>query len=134
MAELRLVEYRSNEKNMELGILNRNELIKVLIAVNPVYKWLQDNIERINYKLLKGFITNIVPLGKAGKKYFKVIAHNRVGFTKELWRIYNKMEKMYQEGNLRINSYIELEHLGYTGMFLAERYPIEDVLKYLNQQ
>ena len=132
MSELRLVYYRSSDENMELGTLNRNELIKVLIAVNPVYNWLEDNIERISYKLLKGFITNIVPLGKAGKKYFKVIAHKRTGFIKELWKIYNQIERLYQEGNLKINSYIELEHLGYTGMFLAERYPIDDVLKYLN--
>ncbi|WP_297426081.1 hypothetical protein [Clostridium sp.] len=133
MVELRLVEYRSNEKNIELGTLNRNELIKVLIEVNPVYNWLQDNIEHVNYKLLKGFITNIVPLGKAGKTYFKVIAHSRAGFTKELWKIYNQTEKLYQEGKLKINSYIELESFGYTGMFLAERYPIDDVLRYLNQ-
>lgn len=132
MSELRLVYYRSSDENMELGTLNRNELIKVLIAVNPVYNWLEDNIDRISYKLLKGFITNIVPLGKAGKKYFKVIAHKRTGFIKELWKIYNQIERLYQEGNLKINSYIELEHLGYTGMFLAERYPIDDVLKYLN--
>lgn len=111
-----------------------NELIELLIAVNPVYKWLEDNIECINYKLLKGFITNIVPLGKAGKKYFKVIAHSRAGFTKELWKIYNQIERLYQEGNLKINSYSELEYLGYTGIFLVEKYPIEDVLKYLNQQ
>lgn len=134
MAELRLIYSRSIEENMDLGTLNRNELIKVLIEVNPVYNWLEDNIERINYKLLKGFVTNIVPLGKAGKKYFKVIAHSRAGFTKELWKIYNQTERLYQEGNLKINSYIELEQLGYTGMFLAERYPIDDVLKYLNQQ
>lgn len=133
MAELRLVEYRSNEKNMELGTLNRNEFIKVLIAASPVYNWLEDNIEHINYKLLKGFITNIVPLGKVGKKYFKVIAHSKAGFTKELWKIYNQIEKLYQEGKLKINSYIELEYLGYTGIFLDERYPIDDVLKYLNQ-
>lgn len=134
MAELRLTEYIGNEKNMELEPINENEVIEFLIAVNPVYNWLEDNIERVNYKLLKGFITNIVPLGKAGKKYFKVIAHNKVGFTKELMKIYNQIEKLYQQGNLKIKSYIELEHLGYTGMFLDERYPIDDVLKYLNQQ
>lgn len=119
---------------MDIGNLNRNEHIKVLIAVNPVYNWLQENIEHISYKLLKGFITNIVPLGKEGKKYFKVIAQSRVGFTKELWKAYNQTEKLYKQGKLKINSYIELEHLGYTGVFLDERYPIDDVLKYLNQQ
>jgi hypothetical protein len=133
MAELRLVEYISNEENMELEAIDKNELIRLLIAVNPVYNWLEDNIERISYKLLKGLITNIVPLGKAGKKYFKVIAHSRVGFTKELWKAYNQTEKLYQQGKLKINSYIELESLGYTGMFLSERYPIDDVFKYLNQ-
>lgn len=134
MAELRLVEYRNNEKNMELGTLNRNEHIKVLIAVNPVYNWLQENIEHISYKLLKGFITNIVPLGKEGKKYFKVIVQSRAGFTKELWNAYNQTEKLYKEGKLKINSYIELEHLGYTGVFLDERYPVNNILKYLNQE
>ena len=134
MAELRLTEYIGNEKNMELEPINENEVIEFLIAVNPVYNWLEDNIERVNYKLLKGFITNIVPLGKVGKKYFKVIAHNKAGFTKELWKIYNQIEKLYRQGNLKIKSYIELEYLGYTGMFLDERYPIDDVLKYLNQQ
>ena len=134
MVELRLVDSRNSEENIELGTFNRSEFIKLLIAVNPVYNWLEDNIERINYKLLKGFITNIVPLGKAGKRYFKVIAHSRDGFTKELWKIHNQIERLYQKGNLKINSYIELEYLGYTGMFLDERYPVDDVLKYLNQQ
>ncbi|AVK48999.1 hypothetical protein AXY43_13750 [Clostridium sp. MF28] len=119
---------------MELGTLDRNEFIEVLIAVNPVYNWLEDNIDRISYKLLKGFITNIVPLGKAGKKYFKVIAHNRNGFIKELWKTYNKIEKLYQEGDLKKKSYMELENLGYTGIFLDEKYPVNDVLKYLNQE
>lgn len=133
MIKLRLAEYISNEKNVELQAIHKNEVIELLIEVNPVYNWLADNIECVNYKLLKGFITNIVPLGKAGKKYFKVIAHSRAGFIKELWKIYNQIEKSYQEGNLQIKSYIELEHLGYAGIFLDEKYPVDDILKYLNQ-
>lgn len=131
MVVLRLAEYRNNEKNMELEAIDKNEFIELLLEVNPVYNWLEDNIECINYKLLKGFITNIVPLGKAGEKYFKVIAHSRTGFTKELWKIYNQTKKLYQEGKLKINSYIELEHFGYTGVFLDEIYPVNDILKYL---
>ena len=123
-----------NEVNIIKTQADLDEFKEVLISVNPFYDWLEENINKVSYKLLKGFITNIVPLGDAGKKYFKIIAHKKTGFTIELWKIYNQIEKMYQEGNLKIKSYIELEHLGYTGMFLDERYPIDDVLKYLNQQ
>ncbi len=136
MLEPKLVANKDiyNEVNIRRTQADLDEFKEVLISVNPFYDWLEENINKVSYKLLKGFITNIVPLGDAGKKYFKIIAHKKTGFTIELWKIYNQIEKMYQEGNLKIKSYMELEHLGYTGIFLYERYPVDDVIKYLKQQ
>lgn len=124
-----------NNKYKELEIARiqaeMEEVKKTLISVNPFYDWLDENINNISYKLLKGFITNIVPLGDAGKKYFKKIAHKRVGFTAELWKLYNQLEKMNHQGTLKRVSYFELYNLGYNGAFLGERYPVDDVIKYL---
>ena len=121
----------NNEENFRMNSVASDKFAEVLISVNPVYDWLEENINNISYKLLKGFITNIVPLGEAGKKYFKKIAHKRVGFTAELWKLYNQLEKMHQQGTLRKVSYFELYNSGYNGAFLGERYPVDDVTKYL---
>lgn len=122
---------RYNKENFRMNAVELNKFAQVLISANPVYDWLEENINNISYKLIKGFITNIVPLGEAGKKYFKKIAHKRVGFTAELWKLYNQLEKIYQQGILKRVSYFELYNLGYTGTFLGERYPVDDVVKYL---
>lgn len=74
------------------------ELKKVLISVNPVYEWFTDNADKASYKLIKAFITNIVPLGCLGKKYFKIIANKKQGATVELWKLYNDVEKQYWSG------------------------------------
>ncbi|MCB2354718.1 hypothetical protein [Clostridium estertheticum] len=119
-----------NPANIKMTTIELNELYEVLIPVNPVYDWLVDNAANINYELLKGFITNIIPLGDAGKNYFKIVANKKTGFTKELWNLYIKLEKMYYEGNLKISSYLELTYLGYTGGLLGGKCPVDDVIKY----
>jgi hypothetical protein len=105
------------------------EIAEVLIPVNPVYDWLSNNINNISYKLLKGFITNFVPLGYTGKKYFAEVAHKKVGFAAELLKLYDHLEKMNCEGVLRRVSYLELYELGYTGELIGEKYPFDDILK-----
>lgn len=122
-----------NEKSARMYPTDVNEIAEVLISVNPVYDWLEENVNNISYKLLKGFITNIVPLGYASKKYFKTIANKKTGFTKELWKLYNQLEKMHCEGNLKINSYLELSYLGYTGGWLGGKCPVDDIIKYLEE-
>lgn len=126
-----IIEYK--DTHGETRSIDFNNFTEVLIAANPVYDWLQENITTISFKLLQGFITNIVPLEDEGRKYFKKIAIEKTGFTKELWKLYNREEKKYHEGKLKIMSYLELEHLGYTGIFLDERCPTDDVTKYLEK-
>ena len=115
-------------------VTDLDEFSEVLISSNPFYDWIEKNIRDIDYKLLKGIITNIVPLGGAGRKYFKKVAYKKTGFTLELWKLYTRLEKMYLEGNLKINSYLELEYLGYTGESMSEKYPVDDILKYIKNK
>ena len=122
----------NNKKDILVETINADNIIKVLIAVNPVYNWIEDNIDTISYKLLKAFITNIIPLGNAGKEYFKIIADKKIGFKCELWRLYNRLDKDIREGKLKIKSYFELMNLGYNGAFLGGRCPIDDIIKYLD--
>jgi hypothetical protein len=82
---------------------------------------------------LRGFITNIVPLGDAGKRYFKIIANKRTGFTKELWKLYNQLEKLNNKGNLKISSYLELNHLGYTCINYNDKCPVDIVIKSMKE-
>lgn len=124
---------KNNEGSEIINPIDSNKLIEVLISVNPVYDWLDENINNISYKLFKGFITNIVPLGDAGKKYFKAIAHKKPGFTIELWKLYNQLKKIHDEGNLKISSYLELMYLGYTGISMDERCPVDDILKVIKR-
>lgn len=135
MFELKVVVNRDryNKINGRMTLDGPNKNAEVLISVNPVYEWLLENINNISYKLVKGFITNIVTLGYAGKKYFKIIANKKAGFTVELWKLYNQLEKMNNAGKLKISSYLELFHLGYTGCFLGGKYPVDDVIKYLKR-
>lgn len=69
---------RHNDVNVRMTQADLDEFKEVLISVNPFYDWLEENIDIVSYKLLKGFITNIVPLGDAGKKYFKKIAQKKL--------------------------------------------------------
>ncbi|MGV8980543.1 hypothetical protein [Clostridium sp.] len=129
--ELVINENLSNEESIKaLTYYNKS----VAIYINPVYEWFEENISNISYKLLKGFITNIVPMAEVGKTYFEHIAEKKTGFTDELMALYNNSEKIYIEGNLKIKSYLELKHLGYSGTFLNEKYPIEDVWEYVKQE
>ena len=127
-----IIEYK--DKQGMTQSIDFNNFAEVLISANPVFDWLGDNITTISFKLLKGFITNIIPLENEGRKYFEKIATKRTGFIKELWELYNQAEKRYYQGKLKITSYIELEHLGYTGVFLDGRCPFDDVTKYLDKK
>lgn len=131
MVELNLVN--SNEVDVNRVQDDLNNGIELLLYVNPVYDWFEENINNINYKLLKGFITNIIPLGDSGKRYFKKIAHGRVGFTAELWKLYNQLEKIHRQGNLKIASYSKLYSLGYDDVWLGGECPIDDILNYLKE-
>jgi uncharacterized protein YkuJ len=133
MFELKLVVNKDkyNKANIKMTADELNEFKEILISVNPFYDWLEENINIISYKLLKGFISNIIPLGDEGRKYFEVIAEEKTGFTNELMNLYDRLEKMYHKGNLKVKSYFELAYLGYTGTFLGEKYPVDDVIKYL---
>lgn len=104
------------------------------ILINPVYEWFEENVSNISYKLLKAFITNIVPIGDVGRKFFEGIVEKKPGFTNELMALYNSSEEMYIKGTLKIKSYLELQHLGYTGTFLDEKCPVDDVWEYVKQQ
>lgn len=121
-------------------MLNNEKLIEqiearggVLIYSHPFYEWIEDNIERISYKLIKASITNIVPLGENGRRFFELVVTKRKGFYNEFLHIYNKSEKMYHEKSLKAKSYLELKYLGYTGEFLSEKCPSEDVINALNR-
>jgi hypothetical protein len=98
------------------------------IAAHPFYEWVEENINKINYKLMKAIITNVVPLGEMGKKFFQLIASKKYGFENEYMKIYDNMEKKYREGFIKEKSYIELEHLGYTGISLGEKSPSFEVM------
>ncbi|NMM65238.1 hypothetical protein HBE96_21885 [Clostridium sp. P21] len=109
------------------------EFEKVLISVNPVYEWFIGNAEKASYKLIKAFITNIVPLGYLGKKYFKIIANKKQGATVELWKLYNNIEKQYWIGNLEIAKYSELISLGFKGIQLGGDCPIDSIFKFIGK-
>lgn len=52
----------NDKQDIVVETINADDIIKVLISVNPVYNWLEDNVGIISYTLLKGFVTNIIPL------------------------------------------------------------------------
>lgn len=122
-----------NELVVKMTEDDLNEFVEVLISVNPVYEWLEENINIVGYKLLKGFITNIVPLGNAGRKYFESIVKKKAGFTDELMDLYNRLEITHLEGSLKIISYLKLIHMGYTGIVLGGKCPVDDITKYLKE-
>ena len=134
MFELKLVINSdiNNDVNAFMSI-KKSEFDYFLIWSHPAYDWLEENATTICYKLLRWFITNIVPLGDVGKKYFKIIANKRTGFTKELWKLYNQLEKMNKEWTLKISSYLELVHLGYTGVIFDEKCPVDIVIKSMKE-
>lgn len=109
------------------------EFEKVLISVNPVYEWFIDNADKASYKLIKAFITNIVPLGYLGKKYFKIIANKKQGATVELWRLYNNIEKQYWIGDFQIATYLELRRLGFKGTQLGGDCPVDSIFKFIGK-
>ncbi|MGV8980544.1 hypothetical protein [Clostridium sp.] len=121
-------ESPSNEANI-IALTYYNKTMAILI--NPVYEWFEENANNISYKLMKGFITNIVPIGDVGRKFFEDIAEKKNGTTIELMTLYNSLEERYIKGTLKIQSYLELRHLGYTGTFLYEKCPIDDVWEYV---
>lgn len=99
----------------------------ILMCAHPFYDWFEVNIENINYKLIKAIITNIVPLGLEGRRYFEAIVSNS-GFQNELLIIYNRLDKMFQENKLSIKTYFELICLGYTGEVFSNKSPVNDIL------
>ncbi|MBK5241692.1 hypothetical protein [Clostridium sp.] len=125
------VEFVINEYTTNgISRMSLTDEIILAICVNPCYDWFQENCN-ISYKLLKGFVTNIVPLGDAGRNYFENIAEKKIGFTIELMSLYNRLEKEFIKGTLRIKSYLELQHLGYTGTILYENCPVDDVWEFI---
>lgn len=109
------------------------EFTSVLLSVNPVYDWLKENIETISFKLLKGFITNLVPLGSAGEEYFKCLVKSSFVMSEELINQYYRAEKKYIKGKLKIATYSELVWLGYTGILMDCKCPVDDVLRYVRK-
>jgi hypothetical protein len=132
MSKLRLVVDNVMDEDVYLKFveLQRDKFIKTMISVNPVYDWFEENVGFINYKLLKAFMTNIVPLGDNGKAYFKKLAHRKNGFTIELWKLYNNLEMLYKQGKLKKVSYLELYNLGYEGIWLGGICPVDDITDY----
>lgn len=112
---------------------NLIELEKVLISVNPVYDWFIDNADKASYKLIKAFITNIVPLGHPGKKYFKIITNKKQGVTVELWKLYNNIEKQYWIGDFEIATYSQLIRLGFKGIQLVGDCPVDSIFKFIGK-
>lgn len=107
---------------------------KVLIECNPVYDWFIDNDDNVTYTLLKAFMTNIIPLGYPGKRYFKKIVNGKRGLAVELWRLYNELEIEYWLGDFEIATYSELISLGYNGIHLGGNTPADDIFKYIGKE
>ena len=116
-------------KSCERSIENLNDNYELMLSENPVYNWLEENIEKISFKLLKGFITNLVPLGKAGENYFNDLVSNRSVMKEELMNQYYKYQTKYNEGMLKVNSYSELVKKGYTGVVMFGLCPVDDVIR-----
>ena len=53
-----IIEYK--DKQGMTQSIDFNNFAEVLISANPVFDWLGDNITTISFKLLKGFITNMI--------------------------------------------------------------------------
>lgn len=105
-------------------------LTEALILAHPFYDWVDNNIENINYKLLKAAITNIIPLGDSGRKFFCEIIKKRKGFSQEFLNIYNHIEQNYKEGKTSPSSYLQLISKGYSGEIFNEKCPVDDIIKY----
>lgn len=99
------------------------------IAAHPFYEWVEDNINQIDYRLLKAIITNIVPLGADGRKFYELIIHKRNSFQNEFLNLYDRLHNLYVNEELKISSYLQLKHLGYTGQRFSEKCPADDVTK-----
>jgi hypothetical protein len=103
------------------------------IAAHPFYEWVEDNINKINYRLLKAIITNIVPLGADGRKFYELVIYKRYSFQNEFLNLYDRLSNLHTNGELKISSYLELRYLGYTGQRLSEKCPADDVLRQYNK-
>ncbi|MBN7575379.1 hypothetical protein C1H57_08155 [Clostridium sp. 2-1] len=103
------------------------------IAAHPFYEWVENNIDKINYTLLKAIITNIVPLGADGRKFYELIIYKRNSFQNEFLNLYDRLSNLYINGELKISSYLELRYLGYTGQRLKKKCPADDVLGQYNK-
>lgn len=123
-----------DSKNIKKFTRNLVEYEQFLIFVNPVYDWFIDNANVASYRLIKAFITNIVPLGNQGKRYFSNIVNKKRGVAAELWKLYNKCEMQYQVNELEIASYSELMALGYNGVHLGGEHPVDDIFKYIGEE
>lgn len=115
-------------KNYKRSLEDVRDTYELLLSVNPVYNWLEENIEKVSFKLLKGFITNLVPLGEAGENYFKGLVSNSFVMAEELMNQYHKYQRKYIEGNLKVISYSELVYRGYTGLVMCGLCPVDDVI------
>jgi|GEM_PF-2966998 len=120
------------KKVQEENKINFNEigLTEVLILAHPFYDWVDNNIENIKYKLLKAVITNIVPLGDSGRKFFGEVIKKRKGFSQEFLNIYNHIEQKYKEGKMSPSSYLQLISKGYSGEVFDGKCPVDDIVKY----
>jgi hypothetical protein len=104
----------------------------IALYAHPFYDWVDSNINKIGNKLLYAIISNIVPLGENGRRYFINIAMKRKDSFVELMNLYAIMEKMFNEGFIGASTYSELYSLGYKGNYLNGDCPASAALKFGN--
>lgn len=100
----------------------------ISIYAHPFYEWVEENISYINYRLIKAIISNIVPLGDDGRKYFEFVINKRQGFIREFMTLYSAIERKYKGNNLKSASYFRLYQLGYSGECFSGNSPADEVL------
>lgn len=101
----------------------------VALYTHPFYDWVDENINKIENKLLYAIMSNIVPLGDNGRKYFMHIAMKRKDSFIELMNLYASIEKLFNNSFVSISTYSELCSFGYKGHVIGDCCPAYDVLK-----
>jgi hypothetical protein len=94
------------------------------------YQYIAKNINTIGDNLLQGVMSNIVPLGENGMKYFLHILSKYQGSFTKMLNLYLETKKAYCDGLIKASTYAELRDLGYKGPEIGVSSPAEDVLEY----
>jgi hypothetical protein len=127
MSKLQNVYFKPKYSELDAEVY---KLGGMALYAHPFYDWVDANVNKIENKLLYAIMSNIVPLGDNGRRYFMHIVMKRKGSFMELMNLYASMEKMFNDGFISTSTYSELYSLGYRGDALNGDCPAYAALKF----